>query len=197
MKTKLVLVAMSLAIIVALSAQEARYEIKTAVITKTMDMMGQKMDAVQNIDDYGKRESVTIKMPAQGLPGTFTHMRTITKGDTIISINLGLKTGMKMALPQKPVNYLDLTPETIEMYKIVEMGQEEVAGKPCKKYSMEISQMGQTANVTAWVWKGIALKTVSSLSGTTFTEETKEVKENATIDPEEFTIPEDVTIQTM
>ena len=194
MKTKLLFATLLLSAF-TLSAQEAKYEIKSAIITKSVEMMGQKIDGMQYVDDFGVKESITLKMPMQGVPGSFLQIRTINKGDTIITANLELKTGNKIVLPEKPVNYLKLTEEVREKYKIKELGQEEVAGKQCDKYSLEVSQMGQQVSTTAWVWKGIVLKSVTSASGMTMTEEATGIKENIEVDTENFTIPKDVTIQ--
>ena len=194
MKTKLLFATLLLSVF-TLSAQEAKYEIKSAIITKSVEMMGQKIDGIQYIDDYGVKESMIIKMPMQGVPGSFLRMQTINKGDTVITANLELKTGNKIALPEKPVNYLKITEEVKEKYKMKELGQEDIAGKPCKKYSLEVSQAGQQVSVTTWVWKGIVLKSVTSVSGMTMTEEATDVQENVKIDAENLTIPKDVTIQ--
>ena len=60
-------------------AQEARCEIKSAVIKKTVEMMGQKIEGVQYIDDYGKKESATMNMPMQGILGRLYSKRTLLK----------------------------------------------------------------------------------------------------------------------
>ena len=195
MKLKMLFVSVLLCTTFTAIAQEARYEIKSAIITKSIEMMGQKIEGMLYIDDFGKKESSTIKMPTPGVPGAFSRIRTINKGDTIISANLDLKMGNKVALPEKPVNYLNLTDEVKSKYSIKELGQEEVAGKLCKKYSMEITQMGQQVQTTAWVWKGIVLKSTASAAGMTMTEEATDIQENVAVDAENFTIPDDVTIQ--
>jgi len=199
MKTKLLLFAtLSLFMTVALSAQEAKYEIKSAIITKSYEMMGQKHDVVHYFDNYGMLESSQAKMSLQGLPGVTQNIRTITKGDTIIAVNMTTKMGNRMVLPEKPINYLKLTPEIREKYKIKELEQEEVAGEMCKKYTVEVTQMGQTVNITTWIWKGIALKSITQSGGmTVMTEASTKIQENEAIDAEVFSIPDGITIQRM
>ena len=194
MKTKLFFTAMSLFLTFALSAQEAKYEIKSAVINKTMEMMGQKFEGVQYFDDYGKLESTTVNMTMQGVT---MRMLTINKGETIIVINLDNKSGTKMTLPEKPINYLNMTQEVKDKFKVKDLGEEEIAGKQCKKYSLEVNQMGQTASVTAWVWKGLVMKSTTTAAGMTVTEYTTEIKENVSVDAEKFAIPEGITIREM
>ena len=120
----------------ALSAQEARYEIKSAIIKKTTEMMGRKTETVQYIDNYGHKEATT------GI------LRTVTIGDTIFTINTLSKTGTKIVRQETPVNFLKLTPEMIDKNEIKEEGREEIAGKMCIKYSMAMNLMGQQ-NVTS------------------------------------------------
>ena len=195
MKTRLFLTVLVLLSVLTLSAQEARYEIKSAVITKNIEMMGQKIDGVQYIDDFGVKESVMLKMPMQGVPGVFLRILTINKGDTVITANLEFKTGSKVVLPEKPVNYLNLTEEVKDKYNLKELEKEEIAGRLCNKYSLVISQMGQQVRTTTWVWKGIVLKSIVSAAGMSMTEEATDIQENADINAENFIIPNDITIQ--
>jgi hypothetical protein len=178
----------------ALTGQEARYEVKSAIIKKTMEVMGQTMESVQYIDGYGAMEAVYMNMSMPG-GGQAMEIRTFNKGDSVISVNMSNKMGQKVVLPEKPVNFLKMTPEINQKYEIKEEGQEEIAGKMCKKYSMVMAQMGVKAVSTVWVWKGISLKSITTASGVTVTELANDVQENAIIVPTIFVIPEGVTIQ--
>ena len=195
MKTKLLFAVVALFAVSALSAQEARYELKSGIIKRTMEMFGQKYETTQYFDDNGKVEASLFSMDVQG---TTTRMHTITKGDVSTMINLDNKTGRKMTMPFKPINFLNTTQEMKDQYKLKELeGEETIAGKPCKKYSMEIEMMGQSVSVTSWVWKGMALKSVSSVGGMTITDEATEIKENVAVDAANFVVPADVTIEEM
>ena len=66
---------------------------------------------------------------------------------------------------QESLNFMDLSDEEVEKFKVKTLGTEELAGKDCTKFSAETSQMGQTAKITAWVWNGIPMKTVTSMMG--------------------------------
>ena len=192
MKTKLLFTAIALFTAFSLTAQDAKYELKSAFIKKTMEMWGQKIEALQYFDDNGKIESVSFTMNMQGAD---VRMRTITKGDVITVINLDNKTGNTM--PDKPVNYLNLTQDVKDKYKIKELGEETIIGKPCKKYSLEMSQMGMDVSVTTWVWKGISLKTISNTSNMAMIEEATEIQENVAVDAANFAIPDDFNITEM
>jgi hypothetical protein len=66
---------------------------------------------------------------------------------------------------QESINFMDLSDAQVEKFKIKTLGMEEVAGKDCIKFSAEVSERGQTAKITASVWNGIPMKTVTSVMG--------------------------------
>jgi outer membrane lipoprotein-sorting protein len=177
--------------VIAVSAQKARYELKSAVIKKETAVMGQKFEAMWYFDDFGLKESVEITVKNGIIEGVDKHVRTIVDSVSMTNVDLDLRQAQKIILPEKPLNYLQLTPEIIEKYKIKETGEETVAGKTCKKYSMEVSQMGQTLKVTNCIWKGLVLKTETSGGGMLISAETViEIQENVPVPADKFTIPE-------
>ncbi len=171
---------------------EAKYEVKSAIIKKVSTVMGQKVETTVYIDDYGKKEMSETVMNAGG---TEKHILTIMDGDSILTIDMDMKTAQKVKLPQKPVNYLKITDEDKAMYKLQELGEENVLDKPCKKYSLEVQQGGQTAKVTTWVWKGIPLKSETNAGGMNMTEEVIDIQEGAEVPADKFTMPDDVTLK--
>ena len=192
MKVKFLFTALLLFAVIGLSAQDAKYEIKSAIIKKSVEMFGQKTESTTFFDDYGKLEA---RLSEWVWEGSTTHMRTITTDEKMTMINLDNKTAFVIQSEEKPVNFLKLTKDIIDKHKIKELGTEDIAGKPCKKYSMEASQMGQSVSATVWIWKGITLKTTSSFNDMTITETATDIKENATVDAEMFKVPKDITIQ--
>ena len=171
---------------------DARCELKSGIIKYEAVTQGIKVETTSYFDDYGKKQAA-VAVVNQGLVQTET--KTLQFEDTIYQINVGMKMGQKVVSPEKPINYLQLTPDVIEKYKIQELGTETVAGRQCTRYSEQTSQMGQTVNVEVWVWKGIALKTIMKLGDTEIVSQTAtEIQENPTIDPEMFEIPEGVTM---
>ena len=192
MKVKLFFATMSLFLAFTLSAQEARYEIKSGILKRSMDMMGQKIESTVYFDDYGKVESSTMSNPMMG-----GEMLMISKDDETIMVNLQEKQAFRIQMNQNPVNFLNLTQAAKDANKVKELGEEDVAGKKCKKYSYETSQRGQANTVTAWVWKGIMLKQVASANGMDMTIEVTDIQENATIPADKITIPAGITVQEM
>lgn len=178
-----------------LFAQETKYELKSAIIKKETVAMGQKFESIWYIDDYGEKESSETLMKVGGVTGIEKHLLTIMDGNFVINVDLDMKTASRMKMPQEAVNYLKLSPEIIEKFKVKEIGEEEVAGKPCKKYSLEISQMGQTAQVLTWVWKGLVFKSEMGANGMMIMKETvAEIKENPAVPADKFIVPEGITI---
>lgn len=196
MKAKTLFAVLLLAVTTLLSAQEAKFEIKSAIITKEMVAMGQKVECTWYVDDYGKKESLELTMKTGGVAGVEKHIRTITDGAaSVITVDLDMKTAMRMKLPQQPINYLKLTPDVIEKYKIKEVGEETIAGKTCKKYTLEITQMGQTLQMSVWVWKGMALKSeTASNKMVVMVETAKEINESTTVPADKFVVPEGIKI---
>jgi hypothetical protein len=191
MKTKkTMIVCLFLFATIVASAQEVKYEIKSAIIAKETVAMGQKFEGVNYIDDFGQKESVEITIKNGIAPGVDKHIRTLMEGNAVVNIDLDLKQSNRMELPEKPVNYLQLTPEIKEKYKIEEKGEEEIAGKSCRKYALEMTQMGQTLHINTWVWKGVVLKSETISNGmTVMTETATEIQENIPVPEEKFTVP--------
>jgi hypothetical protein len=166
-------------------AQDAtKYEIKSAIIQKEITTMGQKFNATWYIDDFGQKESVDMTMNGM-------HVRTMMIDDAVVTVDMDLKVTNKTVLPEKPINYRSLTTEIKEKYKIKETGEEEIAGKRCQKYSLEIAPMGQTVQARTWVWKGLVLKSEMESNGMVVSIEVAiEVQENAIVPEDVFTVPE-------
>ena len=71
-----------------------------------------------------------------------------------------------------------------------------MAGRPCKKYSMELKQSGVTLQTTLWIWEGITLKYEARYQGNPMvTDEATEIHEDATVPAEKFAIPAEVKVE--
>ena len=169
---------------------DARYELKSGIVKFNATSQGNQMTITEYFDDYGKKEAALTEA---GSALVKTEIKTIQFGDTVYQINMAMKMGQKTTLPEKPVNYLQLTSDVREKYKVQELGEETVANKTCKKYSLEVTQMGQTVKTEVCVWKGIVLKTVLKMGDVELmTQTATEVQENAEVDQKEFEMPEGV-----
>jgi hypothetical protein len=82
---------LSLLTAIPLAAQEAaKYELKSAVIKKEITMMDQKFNAVWYIDDSGRKESFDMTVKNGMTQGLDKHVRTLMKGDTVITVDMDL-----------------------------------------------------------------------------------------------------------
>ncbi|MBO5595189.1 MAG: DUF4412 domain-containing protein [Bacteroidales bacterium] len=162
--------------------QEApkKFGIKSGSFTLVSEVMGQKVESKSYFDDYGNLQA--DRTNAFGM-----ELTTISRDGKTYMVNPAAKQVQEMPF-QESINYLDLTDEVIAKYKIKEIGHETVAGKECVKYTMEVSQMGQTAHLTVSVWQGIPMKTVTSVSGTDVATTVTDIAEEA-VDASMFTVP--------
>ena len=185
MKRILTLCAVLLVAVTAMAQDGARkYGIKSGEFTTEMDMMGQKINATTYFDDYGAKQITKTKMEMMGMS---MDMGTLQLGDKNYMINYGDKTVQEMPA-QESVNYMNLTPDMVKKYKVQEVGKETVGGKECIKYTAEISQMGQTAKTTVWVWQGIPMKSVIDAGGMGISQTVKNIKEGP-VDAALFEMP--------
>lgn len=157
-----------------------KFEIKSGRFTLVSEVMGQKVESKNYFDDYGNLQASVTS--AFGM-----ELTTISRDGKTYMVNAAAKQVQEMPV-QESVNYLDLTDEVVAKYKIKEVGNETVVGKECVKYTMEVSQMGQTAYITVSVWQGIPMKTVTSVSGTDVAATITEIVEEP-VDAALFTVP--------
>ncbi len=187
---KTLLIVATLFVVTLANAQDARYGIKSGIIKTSGTTQGITSTATIYFDNYGEKEASTTALETP--MGKQETMQLTTK-DSMFVISLTQKIGQKQALSEQ-INFLKITPVDIIKYKIKDLGEETVAGKPCKKYSLQQEQMGQTIITEVSVWNGITLKATIKLGEMEVgTQTATEIQENAEIEPLKFEIPEGVT----
>ena len=123
------------------------------------------------------------------------HTLTIADESKVVTIDLTAKQGIFMPKPNEPKNFLHLSQEDIDKFKIKEVGEFEIAGKTCKRYNYTVTQEDQTYDIATWIWEGISLKQEAGMNGTIFMiDEAKKIEENVTIPADKFVVPDDVEI---
>ena len=80
--------------------------------------------------------------------------------------------------------------DVIKKYKITRLGEEDVCGKPCVKYSCLIKGQGIRTKVQVWVWRGISLKKKVFTLPLNMEYEAIDVQEDVPIDPSVFVVPD-------
>lgn len=191
---KLLIIAALLSFCIGAGAQEKIYEVKSGKVTMEMEMMGQAM--VQDIyfDDYGAKQVTVSNYQGQ-------KMRVLVIDGSNVMVNDADKSAVRMPAmgmgSENRINWLNLDEKTIKKNKIKEAGEEVVAGKTCKKYEYKVMMMGQPISATAWVYKGITLKTSTKTDFGDMGQTATKIEEDIKVDPAMFTIPEGVKIQDM
>lgn len=138
-----------------------RYGIKSGKFVTETNMMGQMVAATTWFDDFG---NVSLTRTTTSIMGQDIDMGTLMKDGKTYMINYSASQVQEMPV-QESINFMDMSDAQVEKYKIKTLGMEEVAGKDCIKFSAEVSQQGQTAKVTACVWNGVPMKTITSVMG--------------------------------
>jgi len=162
-----------------------RYGIKSGEFKTETNMMGQKVTATTYFDQYGAVQLTKTKMSMMGVD---LDMGTLMKDGKTYMINYGDKQVQEMPT-QETINYMNLNDEAVKKYKVKSEGAEEVGGKSCLVFTMEVSERGQTAKARASVWEGIPMKTVTEVMGMSVTATVVELKEGP-VDASLFELPQ-------
>lgn len=192
---KLLIITALLSFCIGAGAQEKLYEVKSGKVTMEMDMMGQTM--VQDIyfDDYGAKQVTVSNFQGR-------KMRMLNIDGSNVMVNDEEKSAVRMpamgpGAGENRINWLNLDDKTVKKNKIKEEGEETVAGKTCKKYSYKVLMMGQPVSATAWVYKGITLRTSTKTDFGEMGQKATKIEEDIKVDPAMFEVPEGVKIQDM
>lgn len=194
MKFKSLIAAALLTFAVSATAQDAVFGIKSGIVTTEMDMMGQPMTQKLYFDDFGKKQ-VTVSDFGGG------QMRMLQQDGAQIMINDAEKTATRMPAfgmmgGGAQINFNNLTDEVKAQNNIKELGEETIAGKACKKYSITTEGMMGEQTRTVWIYKGITMKSSTSMGDMgEMVQTVTKLEEDATIDAAMFTVPAGVEIQ--
>lgn len=169
---------------------------KTGVIVYTSSTMGISQDITMWFDDFGR---VTLSEIKSSVLGQRVHQLNIVKDSLVYNIDMISKAGTWMTLTDdtssESYNYRTLTDEDLKMHNIVFEGKENFLGRECKIYSQKENVNGQQVDMKVWIWDGIPLKSVSSVSGIEVTMEALQLKVNVDIPAEKFEVPKGVKME--
>lgn len=192
MKAKYLLLSLLLLVPFFASAQDVaqpvkKYGFKSAIVKSTTDMMGQVIEMTGYIEEYGALEcqKVSIDLPGMGSVET----AVINKDGKAWTVNYTMKQ-VEETTPEEQVNFLELSDEDVEKYKIKEIGKEVLLGKECIKYSVENEVQGLKANLTVWAYKGFPMKTETEVQGFKIVFKVTDFQEDAMVLPQIFDVPE-------
>ena len=175
-----------------------------------VDLENMKNVQIVYFDDYGAKQATVSEMGTR-------RTRSITDADgSTITINEEQGTATRMpaangngggvrmggfggGMSSAPVNFMALDDKTVKKNKIKELGEEEVAGKLCKVYSVRVLMMQQYVTNKYWVYKGVVLKseTQNPMSDEPIVQTVTKLEENADIPAGIFDVPEGIEIREM
>lgn len=174
-----------------------RYEIKSAIVKYNTNMMDLQSESVLYFSDYGRLECTDSKARNMGQE---SHSRRFIKDGFAYTLDMNNKSGSKMKVEKLPDSVMN--PEDIDFnnipkgikkrYNIQQQGEETVAGKTCKVYTMEMKP-GKAKQIIS-VWKNIPLRIEFVDEGIQIITTATEIKENPDLPKEIFTVPEDFNI---
>jgi len=193
MKIKFLLASLLMLASLGLYAQEnqpvKKYGFKSAIVKISTDMMGQTVESTAYIDEYGAKECQKLKMEVPGMGSM--ESGSIMKDGKAWSINYTMKQVQEVEMnTEDQPNFLNLTDEVKEKFKIKEVGKEKVLDKDCVVYTMETEAQGMTATLKVWCYKGLALKTVTNISGMAISAVATDFQEDAMVLPQVFDVPQ-------
>lgn len=177
-------------------AQDKMYEVKSGIITMEMDMMGRAVVQEIYFDDYGAKQATVMEFQGK-------RMRSLEVDGENLMIDDAEKTAFKMpgmmmgGGSSEKINFLDKSDKNRRKNKIKELGTETLLGRECTKYSVSVYMMGQVMKQTAWVYKGIVLKTSINTDFGEMVQQATKLVEDVEIPASTFEVPEDLEIKSM
>ena len=168
-----------------LHAQTLRGDgLKSSIVKYEMIAQDMKIPMTEYRDDYGKK--VCTKMEIMG-----GEMGYIMNGDKAYMVNYSQRQYMVSNQPKEEIDYNEMTPEAIEKFKIKATGTGKFLGKDCTIYTSEMEAEGQTFKMEAWVYKGIALKTITKMDNGQASDQriATSIEENPVIPANVFEVP--------
>jgi lipoprotein len=195
MKTTITLIAaMLLLVMVGCTEQppkDARYPFKSAIIKK---ITGGETENTIYIDDYGAKETIETILADPMTTSIHALRIRLPGGEFAILVNLLNKTA-NLISSDEMYTYYGITfkdAEDLENYK--EIGEEEVAGKPCKVYLNMTPDIVGDEN-TVKIWNNIVMEDFTISGEQTFGSCITSIELNVPIPPEKFEIPKGIKIK--
>lgn len=216
---RILLIVTLMTVSLGISAQEALYTVKSGKITMEAGMGGMgrggmraggerpggrergmrgegeapAMTTVIYFDDYGAKQVTVTEFDGRSTRTLVVDGKNIMVNDTDRTAmempSMGLQSG------RSAINFSNLTEKVIRKNRIKEAGEEEVAGKLCKKYTYNVMMMGRAIKQTVWIYKGITLKSSMNTDFGEIGQNALSIEEDIEVDPALFLIPEGVEIQ--
>ncbi len=167
-----------------------RYEVKSGIIHEFSDLNGHITPAIRYFDNYGDCEALvqTIDM---GALGSYVNTTVTQKEQAWMYNESGKPKSFDNPMPD--LTFVNPTQAVIDKYKLVDTGEDEViVGRVCRKFTYEtlLGRKNKVVYNTAWVYKGVIMKSIMKNGRHETLNEVTEFEENAEVPAEVFEIPE-------
>ena len=176
--------------------QEKVYSIKSAIVEYDFSGFGQKGVETLSFNDFGKNESrymeISVKILGFKQTTKTLHLRN-SDGEYGIDLNEG--TGIKYNSEEIPkevaqkMTGLGYSNKTIKDMGGVKKRKEQLLEKNCMVYELE------DGAITVWLYKGVALKSVTNMGGMQMSYVATSIKENVNIPASTFEIPGGIRVE--
>lgn len=171
----------------------ARYNIKSGIITYNATIMLMDQQIIMYFDDWGRKERREINISIMG-----KKLNNVTLSDTtfVYTYNPEKNEGTRMPLDtENPdnINFTNLNDDKIRKFNIVKEGKETILDRNCIVYSMDYKKAGISGKYT--IWNGINLKTEASAQGMSVKIEAIKIEENVSIPVEKFIPPKSINFK--
>ncbi|HOY32970.1 MAG TPA: hypothetical protein PKW80_13915 [Bacteroidales bacterium] len=183
----------SIAYVDKIPAGAKKILLKSVIIHMKSSTFGMTQNIVIYMDDYGRKQLAEV---SQELLGKKVRQCSLVDSVYMYSYNPDDKTGKRTMVEAKGpdnINFNAITHDMAKELNLKKNGTAELLGRQCDVYTMEIASAKLKG--TYYIWKGIPLKTVSTVAGISITMEATQIEENAVIPPEKFEIPEDINFE--
>jgi hypothetical protein len=173
----------------------ARYNLKSGIITFEATMLMMDQEVVMYFDDYGLKQRSEINISLMG-----KSMKNITLTDTAYVYSWDPESQKGNRIPvntESPdnIDFTKLTEKVRTMYNIRDEGSEKVLGRNCKVYSIDFKKAGVSGKY--YVWNGIALKTDVLAMGNNVKMTAIKIEENVAVPAEKFRVPSTVNFRVL
>lgn len=178
--------------VTAFAQDTRRTEMKSGIITMVSELLGREVVTKEFFDDYGAKsaEFTTASYFEDGERKDTLLFGKVGSGDSILFVDY-LNKVLRVAINKNDkINFMNLTEDVIKKHHIKRLGEEEVCGKPCTKYSLLMDSNGKRAKGQAWVWKGITLKARIRSFPLEYEIEAIDIQLDVPIDSSVFVVPD-------
>ncbi len=170
-----------------LSSKAKIFNVKSGYIKYKNKAMGMEIIREFWFDDYG---AIQYEENIMDMMGVKTGSLGLVKDGYRYTWNIKDTSGAKMKfLTARYTEFEDVAKEDIERYKMKDHGTEVVAGKKCRKVSVE-----DPVSAMTWTWEGVPIKTVTKMGDDEVIMEAIEVKEGD-VPASKFEIPSNITFK--